>query len=138
MGDTITAEILVESVNSNRRVVGFLTTAKKMTKSSFPEMPNYSFPRVNRPKRIKQQVKNPLVSCIIPMYDSENTISECLKSIINIDYSPLEVIVVNDGSTDNSVEVTKSFMEKNERPALTSPFLEVNQTEAYPVQRTEE
>ena len=52
------------------------------------------------------------------MYDSENTISDCLKSIINIDYSPLEVIVVNDGSTDNSVEVTKSFMEKNERPGI--------------------
>lgn len=52
------------------------------------------------------------------MYDSENTISDCLKSIINIDYSPLEVIVVNDGSTDNSVGVTKSFMEKNERPGI--------------------
>ncbi len=63
-------------------------------------------------------MESPLVSCIIPMFNSENTICACLESIVNIDYQPLEVIVVNDGSTDNSVEVTKAFIEKDERKGI--------------------
>jgi len=59
-------------------------------------------------------MQNFLVSCIIPMFNSENTISDCLESIVNIEYRPLEVIVVNDGSIDNSVEVTRKFIEKHE------------------------
>ena len=58
-------------------------------------------------------MENPLVSCIIPMYNSENTISDCLESIIEIDYRPIEILVVNDGSKDNSVKVSKIFIEKN-------------------------
>gem|GEM_PF-2959935 len=48
------------------------------------------------------------------MFNSENTICACLESIVKIDYRPLEVIVVNDGSIDKSVEVTQEFIEKNE------------------------
>lgn len=48
------------------------------------------------------------------MFNSQNTITACLESIANIDYKPLEVIVVNDGSTDKSVEVTQRFIEKSE------------------------
>ena len=48
------------------------------------------------------------------MFNSEDTISACLESIVNIDHQPLEVIVVNDGSIDKSVEVTQDFIEKNE------------------------
>lgn len=59
-------------------------------------------------------MEKPLVSCIIPMFNSENTICACLESIVKIDYRPLEVIVVNDGSIDKSVEVTQEFIEKNE------------------------
>ena len=47
------------------------------------------------------------------MFNSEDTISDCLESIVKIDYRPLEVIVVNDGSIDKSVEVTQEFIEKN-------------------------
>lgn len=52
------------------------------------------------------------------MFNSEKTISDCLESILNIEYRPLEVIVVNDGSTDNSVGVTKKFIEKNEKTGI--------------------
>ena len=69
-------------------------------------------------------MENPLVSCIIPMYNSEKTISDCLESISNIDYSPLEVIIVNDGSTDNSVEVTKTFIEKHEGTGIDFTIIE--------------
>ena len=51
--------------------------------------------------------KNPLVSVIIPTYNEEENISKCLKTLANQTYEPLEVIVVDDGSTDN----TKSKIE---------------------------
>lgn len=44
----------------------------------------------------------PIVSVIIPVYNSENTIKETIESVINQTYSNLEIIVVNDGSTDKS------------------------------------
>jgi len=46
-----------------------------------------------------------LVSCIVPFYNSEHTITDCLESIASIEYSPLEIILVNDGSTDKSPEI---------------------------------
>ena len=52
------------------------------------------------------------------MFNSENTICACLESIVKIDYRPLEVIVVNDGSIDKSVKVTQDFIEKNEREGI--------------------
>ena len=43
-----------------------------------------------------------LVSIIIPVYNVENYIKECLESVVNQTYKHIEVIVINDGSTDNS------------------------------------
>jgi glycosyltransferase involved in cell wall biosynthesis len=57
-------------------------------------------------------MNQPLVSCIIPMYNSEKTITECLNSLLEIDYEPIEVIVVDDGSQDESRKVVKDFIEK--------------------------
>ncbi len=48
---------------------------------------------------------NPLISLIIPVYNHAHTLKKTLESIFNQTYRPLEVIVVNDGSTDNFSEV---------------------------------
>ena len=48
-------------------------------------------------------MKHSLVSCIVPMYNAENTILECLQSLVAVDYRSLEVILVDDGSTDQSL-----------------------------------
>ena len=50
----------------------------------------------------KSQV-NPLVSVVVPLYNQEHYLDKCLRSICQQTYSNLEVIVVNDGSTDNSL-----------------------------------
>lgn len=51
----------------------------------------------------------PLVSIIIPCYNSELYIAEAIECSFNQTYSNVEVIVVDDGSTDRSVEIIKSF-----------------------------
>src|SRR3989344_202368 len=54
-----------------------------------------------------------LVSIIIPTYNEEKTIANCLKSIKNQTYKPVEVIVVDDGSTDKTVEIIKKCQMSN-------------------------
>lgn len=53
------------------------------------------------------------VTIIIPMYNSENYILNCLKAIKNQTYKEIKVILVDDGSNDNTIEVCKEFIEKN-------------------------
>ena len=50
-----------------------------------------------------------MISVVIPLYNKEMTIKHSLSSVLSQDYDDIEVIVVNDGSTDNSVEVVKSI-----------------------------
>ena len=45
------------------------------------------------------------ISIIIPMYNGEKYIGECLTSLMNQTYKSIEIIVVDDGSTDDSIEV---------------------------------
>lgn len=52
---------------------------------------------------------SPQISVIVPVYNNENTIKKCIKSILDSDYKIKEVIVVNDGSTDKTKEILDSF-----------------------------
>ena len=54
----------------------------------------------------------PAVSIVIPMYNSEKYIGECLDSILAQTFTDYEVIVVDDCSTDNSREVVESYLPK--------------------------
>jgi glycosyltransferase involved in cell wall biosynthesis len=56
-------------------------------------------------------MQSKLVSIIIPAYNAEVFISECIQSIINQTYRNIEIIVINDGSTDGTLEVINSFIE---------------------------
>ena len=57
---------------------------------------------------------NPDVSVIISMYNAEDYVAECLQSLLDQTLENIEVVVVDDCSTDNSVAVVKSFMPKFE------------------------
>ncbi|MDD7793388.1 glycosyltransferase family 2 protein [Clostridium sp. 'White wine YQ'] len=55
------------------------------------------------------------LSIIIPVYNAENFLMDCLNSLINQSYKDLEIILVDDGSSDNSKEIIKTYMEKDSR-----------------------
>lgn len=59
--------------------------------------------------------KKTLISVIIPVYNVQDYITECLESIIEQSYSNLEIIIVNDGSTDNSSEICREYMARDNR-----------------------
>lgn len=60
-------------------------------------------------------METPFVSVIIPVYNRENTLSYCIRSVIAQEYHDWELILIDDGSTDNSVEICQSFVEKDSR-----------------------
>ncbi len=53
---------------------------------------------------------NPLVSICIPLYNNASTIEETVRSVISQTYRPLELIIVDDNSTDNSYDVVNSIL----------------------------
>lgn len=59
-------------------------------------------------------MKKPLVSLIIPMYNAELFIDECLKSVLAQTYTNLEIVIVDDNSTDASAKIVRSYMLQNE------------------------
>lgn len=67
-------------------------------------------------------MKQPFFSIIIPVYDVERYLSECIESILNQSFTDYEIILIDDGSTDNSLEICRYYEKKDERiKALTKP-----------------
>jgi len=76
---------------------------------------------------VKNRVKNVIIlgkekgfmtekiTVIVPVYNVENYLNKCLDSIIKQTYKNLEIIVVNDGSTDNSGTICQEYAQKDER-----------------------
>lgn len=56
-----------------------------------------------------------LISVIVPVYNVEKYLERCLNSIINQTYKNLQIIVVDDGSTDSSGKICDQYKEKDER-----------------------
>ncbi|VJF83862.1 putative glycosyltransferase [Streptococcus pneumoniae] len=56
-----------------------------------------------------------LVSVVIPVYNVENYLEECIQSVLNQTYTNLDIVLVNDGSTDASAEICDRFAEIDDR-----------------------
>lgn len=54
---------------------------------------------------------NPLISIILPVYNGEAYLAEAIESMLNQKYKPIEIIVVDDGSTDKGAEIIKRYSE---------------------------
>ena len=59
-----------------------------------------------------------MVSVVIPTYNAENFIRECLEATIRQSYRNIEIIVVDDGSKDSTLEICKSYADKDSRIRL--------------------
>lgn len=52
------------------------------------------------------------ISLIVPVYNTSKYLNKCIDSLMNQSYKDIEIIVINDGSTDNSEEIIKSYKDK--------------------------
>lgn len=63
---------------------------------------------------MEKVINNQMISIIIPLYNKEKCILKTIQSVINQTYPDFELIIVNDGSTDNSVNVVKEYVSRLE------------------------
>lgn len=59
--------------------------------------------------------RKPLVSIIIPVFNVEKYLYNCLNSVVSQTYKNLEIIVIDDGSTDKSLEISQKFLDNDSR-----------------------
>lgn len=64
------------------------------------------------------------VSVIVPIYNVQNYLDDCIKSLVRQDYSNLEILLVNDGSTDQSLKICEQYASQDQRIRIVN---EVNQ-----------
>lgn len=57
----------------------------------------------------------PKISVIVPIYNAEKYLKKCLNSIIHQNFNDLEILCINDGSTDNSFKIIQNFSKKDNR-----------------------
>ena len=64
---------------------------------------------------IKNRVDSPLVSVIIPVFNVEKYLEECINSILCQTLTDIEILCINDGSTDSSPDILRKYAEQDRR-----------------------
>lgn len=59
-----------------------------------------------------ENIVSPLISLIIPIYNIEQYLKKCIESVLNQTYTNLEIILINDGSTDSSYSICTEYKDK--------------------------
>lgn len=65
-------------------------------------------------------MQKPEISIIVPIYNVEKYLNKCLDTLISQSFSNIEIICVNDGSTDNSLQIIKNYKENDSRIKIIS------------------
>ncbi len=60
-------------------------------------------------------MNNPLVSIIVPIYNAEQFLDDCIQSLLHQKYQNLEIILINDGSNDNSLKLCEKYQIQDKR-----------------------
>jgi glycosyltransferase involved in cell wall biosynthesis len=66
-------------------------------------------------KNVVSKFKSEKISVLVPVYNAEKYLRQCLDSIVNQAYKNVEIICVNDASTDNSLEILDEYAKKDDR-----------------------
>ena len=66
-------------------------------------------------KKLEFEKQNKLISIIVPIYNKEKYLKRTLDSILNQTYKNLEIILINDASTDNSLQICENYKKKDKR-----------------------
>ena len=88
----------------------------------------YTYRSTNRIIEIiknKKHIENPKISLIIPVHNVEKFLRECLDSVVNQTMRDIEIICINDGSTDGSLDILKEYATKDDR------IIVINQTNGF-------
>ena len=72
-------------------------------------------PKMEGTGNFMNENKNPIVSVIVPVYNTEKYIDKCIQSIVNQTYESLEIVVIDDGSTDKSTLICDKWKDKDSR-----------------------
>lgn len=67
---------------------------------------------------VTDSIKPPCVSIIIPVYNGQETLKQCIDSLLTQTFSDIEIVCVNDGSTDKSQKIIEEYMRKDSRVKL--------------------
>lgn len=99
-----------EFIRQHKKILAFDCTSKNseyeiITNSQTPEEMIQTI----------SQLSTPLISVIIPIYNVQNYLEECITSVLNQTYPNFEVILVNDGSKDRSSEICEYYSAQDER-----------------------
>lgn len=92
-----------------------MNSYEKAVKETYEKVPIHEL--INFDKKPKNPVK---VSIVIPVCNVETYLRECLDSAVNQTLKDIEIICVNDGSTDSSLAILKEYAEKDERVKIIS------------------
>ena len=65
--------------------------------------------------RPREKVENPILSVVVPVYNVERYLHKCLNSVCNQSEERIEIICINDGSTDSSLQILKDFAAVDKR-----------------------
>lgn len=61
------------------------------------------------------RIETKLISIVVPIYNVEKYLEKCIKSLVNQTYKNLEILLIDDGSTDGSFEICKRFAKNDKR-----------------------
>jgi glycosyltransferase involved in cell wall biosynthesis len=78
----------------------------------------YDHVNYNQEVLVQNTMSSPFFSVIIPVYNVEKYLAQCIDSILEQTYSNFEVIIVNDGATDSSLKILKSYADKDNRISI--------------------
>jgi len=118
----------LKSAQENNLSVLYDTTLNRIKKDYKPVIAKYQTSEIenikkdvmeicisNAHNRYKKDKTNAKVSVILPIYNASQYLHECLDSVINQTLKEIEIICVNDGSTDNSLDIIKEYAAKDKR-----------------------